>query len=194
MVLATVDLRKFIHQHDDNEEVNKKLYMMRELCLPEVDPPCQEDFDILEDLYIRIADALCLYAKGKHDTVKPYGINPSRSTTHFKQLPDPILAVTYAVMYQAARTPPDTLEKWQKQPRPNITSCWPGGMMSRFLKLQKSFRKHRATIFETYDKVGGPYVGVYEGKKTNKRKRDAEHFSQHDEDEDFWTLLACFVS
>ena len=136
-------------------------------------------------MYIEIADALCLYAKGHHATVKPYGISASRSTTAFKQIPDAVLAVTYAVMYQAARTPPAEVDKWKKKVRPNITSCWPGGMMSRFVKLQNSFKKYRTTIYKAYDRAGGKYVGDYMGKRSKKRKRDAEHLQHHEEEEDF---------
>ena len=91
MIDATADLRKYVHE--DPKSFDDKLALMRSLHVPKDAPQMAKE--TLKDLFLHIADSLVLYAKGKHTTMKPYGMQVSRSTRAFKELPSTLLALTY---------------------------------------------------------------------------------------------------
>ena len=165
--------------HLDPTETADKLAVMRALEVPSDAPQLIKEH--LKDLCCHIASSLVTYARGKHTTMKPYGMKISRSTRAFKEMPSPLLALTYAVMYQACRTEPGRLKTWQKSPRQNITAPWSRGTISRFVKLQTAFKNNREYLFRVYDKYGGEYMGE-ETASRRKRKRD---FEAEDDNEDF---------
>ena len=165
---ATADLRKYVHE--DPKTFNDKLALMRSLHVPKDAPQMAKE--TLKDLFLHIADSLVLYAKGKHTTMKPYGMQVSRSTRAFKELPSTLLALTYAVMYQACRNRPSRLQKWKKTPRPHITAPWSRGMISRFVKLQTTFANSRADMFAVYEKYDGDYMGEESSGSNDQTKRD----------------------
>ena len=181
VVDATKELRQYVHQQDDSNP-QTKLAIMR--CLEVPADADEHEKEILVELSINIAQSFVWYAKGKHPTMKPYGLGPSRSTRAFKELPSSLLALTYAVMYQACRTPPDRLEVWTKKPRPHITTPWGTGIISRFVKLHSTFAKHRADVFAVFDQHGGKYMDTEGSPNKGKRKRKRNLEEENDE-EDF---------
>ena len=179
VVDATEELRKYVHQQDGSN-AQMKLGIMRCLELPGDADDAEKD--ILDELSIRIAQSFVRYAKGIHPTMKSYGMGPARSTRAFKELPASLLALTYAVFYQACRTPPERVEEWMKKLRPHITTPWGIGIISRFVKLHTTFSKHRADVFAVYDKHGGKYMETETYRRKRKRKRNLE---EENDEEDF---------
>ena len=148
----------------------------------------KKEAEMLKIIYVYIALCLVAYAQGSttgNDRVKPYGMKESKSTSAFKKIPSSILALTYAAMYMAVRTPQHKLDTWVKTPRSNISSPWAKGTISRFMCLHANFIKHRKSIFEAYEAGDGVYMGEPEEEVVGtkrKRKRDAEVATAFEED------------
>ena len=175
---VTVNFRKWVHEDEDSRV--DKLRLLRSL-----EPNDEDDNDMVETVYVYLAEALVDYARGMPNiqSVKPFGLKASRSTIAFKKLSSPVLAITVAALYQIVRTLPHKLDQFMKQTRPPISAPWPRAMISRYVSLQKAFAHNRAAIFEAYERDGGKYLGDEPAKKaTKKRKREITNMSEFEED------------
>ena len=178
--------------HEDPDTLDWKLMLMRELKVTgnqSTEEDNKKEAEMLNTIYVYIALCLVAYAKGSmrgSDRVKPYGMKASKSTKAFKNLPSSTLALTYAAMYMAVRTPQHKLDTWVRTPRSNISSPWTKGTITRFQCLHKNFCKYRKAIFEYYESSdGGEYMGEEPDVSVvtkKKRKREAQVATAFEED------------
>ena len=117
-----------------------------------------------------------------HDTTPTH--NTVRSTKAFKEIRSNVLALTFAEIYACVRVTEDKQELWVKAPRPSMTARWTRGLVGRYVQTQRAFAVHRETVFETYERAGGKYMGEPEPTYPRQKRRKIE-FSQFDDESDF---------